>query len=134
MPFRVVDPDIGFRTTISIRCFGEYSYHICDPVLFYKNVCGNFGGTFTRDRLDSQLKTELMTALQPAFGKISEKGVGYTELPLHTMDIANALNEVLSAQWRNRRGLEIVSFGVSSVSAALSKPCADSGCQPSTFA
>ena len=58
-----------------------------------------------------------MTALQPAFGKISEKGVGYTELPLHTMDIANALNEVLSAQWRNRRGLEIVSFGVSSVSA-----------------
>ena len=117
VPFRVVDPDIGFRTTISIRCFGEYSYHICDPVLFYKNVCGNFGGTFTRDRLDSQLKTELMTALQPAFGKISEKGVGYTELPLHTMDIANALNEVLSAQWRNRRGLEIVSFGVSSVSA-----------------
>ena len=117
VPFRVVDPDIGFRTTISIRCFGEYSYHICDPVLFYKNVCGNFGGTFTRDRLDSQLKTELMTALQPAFGKISEMGVGYTELPLHTMDIANALNEVLSAQWRNRRGLEIVSFGVSSVSA-----------------
>ena len=38
VPFRVVDPDIGFRTTISIRCFGEYSYHICDPVLFYKNV------------------------------------------------------------------------------------------------
>ena len=117
VPFRMVDRDIGFRTTISIRCFGEYSYRICDPILFYKNVCGNVGDSFTRDRLDSMLKTELMTALQPAFGKISEMGVGYTELPLHTAQIADALNEVLSNQWRGKRGLEIVSFGVSSVSA-----------------
>ena len=117
VPFRVVDEDIGFRTTISIRCFGEYSYHVCDPILFYKNVCGNFADSFTRDRLDSMLKSELMTALQPAFGKMSAMGIGYTELPLHTMDIANALNEILSEQWRAKRGLEIVSFGVSSVSA-----------------
>lgn len=117
VPFRVVDEDIGFRTTISIRCFGEYSYHVCDPILFYKNVCGNFADSFTRDRLDSMLKSELMTALQPAFGKMSAMGIGYAELPLHTMDIANALNEILSEQWRAKRGLEIVSFGVSSVSA-----------------
>ena len=117
VPFRVVDEDIGFRTTVSIRCFGEYSYRVCDPILFYKNVCGNVDGQFGRDRLDSMLRSELMTALQPAFGKISTMGIGYTELPLHTMDIANALNEVLSAQWRQKRGIEIVSFGVSSVSA-----------------
>ena len=117
VPFRVVDEDIGFRTTISLRCFGEYSYRVCDPILFYKNVCGNFADSFTRDRLDSMLKSELMTALQPAFGKMSAMGIGYTELPLHTMDIANALNEILSEQWRGKRGLEIVSFGVSSVSA-----------------
>lgn len=117
VPFRVVDPDIGFRTNVGIRCFGEYSYRICDPVLFYKNVCANFTGEYSRDRLDSTLKSELMTALQPAFGKISAQGVGYTELTMHTMEIADALNEVLSNQWRGRRGLEIVSFGVSSVSA-----------------
>ena len=117
VPFRVVDPDIGFRTNVGIRCFGEYSYRICDPVLFYKNVCANFTGEFSRDRLDSTLKSELMTALQPAFGKISAQGVGYTELTMHTMEIADALNEVLSNQWRGKRGLEIVSFGVSSLSA-----------------
>ena len=102
---------------ISIRCFGEYSYRICDPILFYKNVCSNITDEFKRDRLDSMLKSELMTALQPAFGKMSAMGISYTELPLHTMDIANALNEVLSEQWRKKRGLEVVSFGVSSVSA-----------------
>ena len=117
VPFRVVDEDIGFRTQISIRCFGEYSYRICDPILFYKNVCSNITDEFKRDRLDSMLKSELMTALQPAFGKMSAMGISYTELPLHTMDIANALNEVLSEQWRKKRGLEVVSFGVSSVSA-----------------
>ena len=118
VPFRVVDQRAGIDIDISIRCFGEYSYRICDPILFYTNVCGNVGGDYTRDRLDSQLKTELLTALQPAFAKISEQGIRYSALPGHTMEMADALNEVLSGKWRNLRGLEIVSFGVSSVKAS----------------
>ena len=34
------------------------------------------------------------------------------------MELADALNDVLSGKWRNLRGLEIVSFGVSSVKAS----------------
>ena len=118
VPFRVVDQNIGLDTDISIRCFGEYSYRICDPMLFYKNVCGNVSGDYTRDALDSQLKTELLTALGPAFARISAMGIRYSALPGHTMEIAQALNEILSAKWRNLRGLEIVTFGVSSVKAS----------------
>ena len=117
VPFRVVDQRAGIDIDVSIRCFGEYSYHICDPILFYTNVCGNVGGDFTRDRLDSQLKTELLTALQPAFAKISAQGIRYSELPGRTMELADALNDVLSQKWRALRGIEIVSFGVSSVNA-----------------
>ena len=113
----MVDARAGIDMDISIRCFGEYSYHICDPLLFYTNVCGNVEQAYTRENLDSQLKTELLTALQPAFAKISDMGIRYSSLPGHTMELANALNEVLSAKWRNLRGLEIVSFGVSSVKA-----------------
>ena len=118
VPFRVVDNNIGLDVDISIRCHGEYSYRITDPILFYKNVCGNETTRYTRDRIDSQLKTELLTALGPAFAKVSALGVRYSALPGHTMEIANALNEVLSAKWKNLRGLEIVSFGVSNVSAS----------------
>ena len=118
VPFRVVDNNIGLDVDISLRCFGEYSYHICDPLLFYTNVCGNVSGNFTRERIESQLKTELLTALQPAFAKISAMGIRYSAIPGHTMELANALNEVLSSKWRNLRGLEIVSFGVSSVKAS----------------
>ena len=118
VPFRVVDPRAGIDIDIGIRCFGEYSYRICNPILFYTNVCGNVTEPYTRDKLDNQLKTELLTALQPAFAKISEQGIRYSGLPGHTTEIADALNEVLSDKWRNLRGLEIVAFGVSSVKAS----------------
>ncbi len=117
VPFRVVDSNIGLDMDISIRCFGEYSYHIADPMLFYTNVCGNVTEDYTRESLDGQLKSELLTALQPAFAKISALGIRYSALPGHTMELADALNEVLSKKWRELRGLEIVSFGVSSVKA-----------------
>ena len=118
VPFRVVDQNIGLDADISIRCFGEYSYRICDPMLFYKNVCGNVTENYTRENLEGQMKAELLTALGPAFAKISALGIRYSALPGHTVEIAQALNEVLSPKWRNLRGLEIVSFGVSNVNAS----------------
>ena len=117
VPFRVVDERAGIDIDINIRCFGEYSYHICDPILFYTNVSGNVTSEYTRDNLDSQLKTELLTALQPAFAKISAMGIRYSALPGHTTELSDALNEVLSEKWSGLRGIEIVSFGVSSVKA-----------------
>ena len=104
VPFRVVDQRAGIDIDIAIRCFGEYSYRISDPILFYTNVCGNVSEDYTRDRLDGQLKTELLTALQPAFAKISDMGIRYSALPGHTMELAEALNEVLSGKWRCLRG------------------------------
>ncbi|MBQ5897072.1 MAG: SPFH domain-containing protein [Oscillospiraceae bacterium] len=117
VPFRVVDERAGIDIDINIRCFGEYSYRLSDPILFYTNVCGNVSTEYTRNNLDSQLKSELLTALQPAFAKISGMGIRYSALPGHTFEMADALNEVLSEKWRGLRGIEIVSFGVSSVKA-----------------
>ncbi len=118
VPFRVVDGNIGLNMDVSIRCFGEYSYRITNPPLFYVNVCGNVEGDDTREQIDSQLKSELLTALQPAFARISEMDIRYSALPGHTTEIAQALNDVLSEKWVNLRGVEIVSFGVNSVKAS----------------
>ncbi|MDE5907883.1 MAG: SPFH domain-containing protein [Lachnospiraceae bacterium] len=118
VPFRVVDENIGLDIDISLRCNGEYSYKITDPLLFYTNVCGNVKEDFKRSEIDSQLKTELMTALQPAFAKISAMGIRYSAVPAHTAELADALNEVLSAKWAELRGIEIVSFGVNAMKAS----------------
>ncbi|NLL77649.1 MAG: SPFH domain-containing protein [Clostridiales bacterium] len=118
VPFRVVDRNIGLDVDIAIRCNGEYSYKITYPLLFYTNVSGNVTNDYTRDMIDSQLKAELMTALQPAFAKISDMGIRYSAIPAHTMELADALNEVLSAKWSELRGISIVSFGVNSMKAS----------------
>lgn len=118
VPFRVVDKNIGLDIDISIRCNGEFSYRLCDPILFYTNVCGNVESAYTRANLDSQLRSELLTALQPAFAKISAMGVRYSALPGHTEQIADALNEALDEKWQKLRGIEVASFGINTVNAS----------------
>ena len=117
VPFRVLDQRAGIDIDIGIRCFGEYSIRLKNPLLFYTNVCGNVSEDYKTENIAGQMKTELLTALQPAFAKISEMGIRYSALPGHTLELADALNEQLSSKWRDLRGMEIVSFGVSSVKA-----------------
>ena len=114
VPFRIVDRNIGLDLDVGVRCFGEYSYRIANPILFYTNICGNVNEAYSRTNIDSQLKAELLTALQPAFASISEKGIRYYELPGHTNIICDALNDALKTKWRDLRGIEVVSFSVSS--------------------
>ena len=116
--FRIVDQRIGLDVDIPIRCFGEYSYKITNPILFYTNVCSNVENEYLRSEIDGQLKSELLGALNVAFGVMSEKGVRYSALPAHAEEIGDQLNEVLSKKWRDLRGIEVVSFGVSSVKAS----------------
>ena len=82
IPFKVmIDPSINRFLGISVRCNGEYSYKIVNPMLFYTNVCGNVQNEYNREEIDSQLKSELLTALQPALARISTKGIDYSEIP-----------------------------------------------------
>jgi len=111
----LVDRSVTRTLTIGLRCFGEYSYRISNPLLFYTNVCSNVGEAYTRDKLESQLRSELLTALSPAFGQIAQKGVIYSDFTMHTLDMADSLNDILSKRWRDLRGIEIVSFGISSI-------------------
>jgi len=114
IPFRVVDQNIGLDMDIAIRCNGEYSFKMVDPLLFYKNVCGNVVDSYKRSEMASQMKSELMTALQPAFAKISAMGVRYSDIPAHSLTISKALNEELSSLWSELRGIEIVDLSINS--------------------
>ena len=107
----------AYTLNVNIRCFGTYSYRIANPILFYTNVCGNVDGDYMRSEIDEQLRSELLTALQPAFGRIAAQGIRYSQLINYTKEIRDALAVELSTEWGEKRGIEIVSFGVSSVKA-----------------
>ena len=118
VPFRVVDKNINLDIDISIRCFGEYSFRIINPIVFYANVCANISDEFNRSEIEGQMKSELLSALQPVFAKISEMGIRYSALPGHTEDMSNLLNEELSNKWRDGRGIVVEKCAVSSVTAS----------------
>ena len=111
IPYLIIDPSINLRLTISLRANGEYSYRLVNPVLFYTNVCGNVTDAFTRDNLDSQLKNEIITVLGPCLGKLGS-GLEYHEISFKTLELAELLNEALSGKWREGRGIEIGTFGI----------------------
>ena len=115
IPFRVVDSKIGLDIDVSIRCNGVYSYKIADPLLFYTNVCGNVEREYTRSELDSQLKTEFISALQPAFGKLTELELRPNQIVTHTTELEDAMNSALSTKWGELRGLKVVSIALGSV-------------------
>lgn len=115
IPFRVVDSKLGLDIDVSVRCSGVYSYKISDPLLFYTNVCGNVEQDYTRDELDRQLKTEFISALQPAFGKLSDLELRPNQIVSHNTDLEAAMNAALSAKWGELRGLKVVSIALGSV-------------------
>ena len=117
VPFRViVNEELGYKLSVDIRCNGNFTYRICDPLLFYTNVCGNVEQDYESSEIAGRLKGELMTALQPALSTLSAKKVQYYEIPAHTQDLSDALNEVLSKTWKEKRGIEVFSFNINSLS------------------
>ncbi|MBQ6797454.1 MAG: SPFH domain-containing protein [Clostridia bacterium] len=115
IPFRVVDRNIGLDIDVSVRCNGIYSYRISDPLLFYTNVCGNVTSMFKRSEIDNQLKTEFISALQPAFAKISDMEVRPNALPAHAEKLADLMNESLTEKWGKLRGIEVVSIALNPI-------------------
>ena len=116
IPFRVVDSRLGLDVDVSIRCSGVYSYMIADPLLFYTKVCGNVEQAYTREEIEKQLKTEFISALQPAFGKLSELELRPNQIVSHNTELEEAMNFALSTKWGKLRGLKVVSIALGSVS------------------
>jgi len=105
--FEVTNKRIGMSRTVNVRCNGVYSYIISNPILFYTKVCGNVEQAFTRDQIDGQMKTEFVSALQPAFGALAELELRPAQLPAKVGELKQAMNMALQAEWVDSRGITV---------------------------
>ena len=105
--FEVMNKRIGFSRTVNVRCNGVYSYVISNPLLFYTKVCGNVEQAFTRDQIDQQMKTEFISALQPAFGALAELELRPAQLPAKVNELKKAMNDALQLEWVESRGISV---------------------------
>ena len=105
--FEVMNKRIGFSRTVNVRCNGVYSYIITNPLLFYTKVCGNVEQPYTRDKIDEQMKTEFVSALQPAFGALAEMELRPAQLPAKVNELRKAMNDALQYEWVESRGISV---------------------------
>ena len=105
--FEVMNKRMGFSFTVNVRCNGTYSYIISDPLVFYTRVAGNVSNVFTRDIIDSQLKSEFIDALQPAFGALAEQELRPAQLPAKATELKKAMNDALQSTWIETRGISV---------------------------
>ena len=90
VPFRVVDQRAGIDMDIGIRCFGEYSYRVVNPSCSIPMACGNISEPYTRDTIDGQLKTELMTACSLPLPRSAPWASAIRLCREHTAELAQA--------------------------------------------
>lgn len=112
MPFLYVDDNIGIELEVEIKFNGTYSFRITDPLLFYKNVCGNVQDVYETSRLRNTMKAELMQAMQPALAKLGDLRIRVSDITKHTLDLTEELNRQLSVKWAEIRGIEVVSLNM----------------------
>ena len=113
--FEVVNKRIGMSRTVQVRCNGIYSYKITDPMLFYTKIAGNVKDEYTREDIDSQLKTEFISALQPAFARLTELELRPAQIPAHTTELKDAMNAALKVEWTDRRGISVESIAMNPI-------------------
>lgn len=115
--FHLVSPRTGFELETVIKCRGEYSFHIVDPLLFYKNVCGNVTEEYNKSsgegaKLLSMMKSELLAKLPMALAPIAAQGVLPYQVQNHVDEICEYLKKALSDKWTQQRGIEVVSMTI----------------------
>lgn len=111
VPFR--DAEFGF--TIQLKGFGIYSYKIEDPLLFFSHVAANVTDRYLAANLDDQLKAEFQQSIQVALGNLSATGIAYDTIPQHTKELTVYMDKMLDEDWKQVRGLVVVSIGFSSI-------------------
>ena len=113
--FEVVNKRIGMSRTVQVRCNGVYSYKITDPILFYTKIAGNVSDEYRREEIDMQLKTEFISALQPAFATLTELELRPAQIPAHTSELKDAMNAALKVEWTDRRGISVESIALNPI-------------------
>ncbi|MCR5477082.1 MAG: SPFH domain-containing protein [Lachnospiraceae bacterium] len=116
IPFRLVDKNVGLDMDTNVKCNGEYSFKLVDPILFYKEFAGNVPSEYkTQELTGSQMRTELLEAMRPAFAQLADEGVRYSALTGSTERLCEILREKLAKKWTEERGIEIVSIGFNTI-------------------
>lgn len=111
----MVYDDPYYKTALYIRYFGQYSFKIVDPIIFFTSVAGSVKESYTKDMLLNMCRDEFMTALDTALSRLASDGIKFSQIPSRQREIAAYMSETLDNEWRMRRGMDVVSVAIAKV-------------------
>jgi membrane protease subunit (stomatin/prohibitin family) len=107
-PVTIRDKEFG---VIRLRAFGNYSYQLKDPKLFYQKISGTRDAYATQE-LEGQLRSVVLTSMASFFGSAE---VAFLDMAANQQKFSDTLKEALSIPFKDY-GLDLRSFRVESVS------------------
>jgi len=101
---------------VQIKCFGKYTFKICDPALFMQEI-GGTASIYRKDQLVEQMRAEVLATFQNITNELgtSEYKVPALEMPSQTDEIKQMMDQKVFDEPMRKRGIAIVGFAVESV-------------------
>jgi membrane protease subunit (stomatin/prohibitin family) len=107
-PVTIRDKDFG---AVRLRAFGNYSYRVVDPKLFYTEISGT-RGTYTVGDLDGQLRALMLQNISNA---VASSGIAFLDLAANQVAFAKALQDATSPSFE-KIGLKLEAVTMQNVS------------------
>lgn len=108
--------DEFYNAELFMRCHGSYSVKITDPIKFFTESIPQGSQRVDMDDINEQYLSEFLTALQSSIGQMSVNGQRISHIQSKGTELAKYMESALDADWKERRGMEIISVGILSLS------------------
>ena len=102
--------------SVSLRCFGKYTFQIFDMGVFMRNHAGT-ADVVKKSDITEQMRSEVIASFQNVLNELgnSKHRTPVLELPSYTDEIKQIMDERVFDEPIRNRGIKLVSFTVESV-------------------
>ena len=108
--------DNFYNSELFLRTHGTYSIKITDPLLFYAEAIPRSASRVDINDINEQYLSEFLEALQAAVNQYSADGQRISFMPSKSRELSKYMNDILDAEWKEKRGFEIQAVGIASIS------------------
>jgi len=108
--------DNFYNSELFLRCHGDYSIKITDPLLFYSEVIPKNASKVEFEDISEQYLAEFLEALQATINKMSADGERISFVTSKGPEVSKYMRECLDGTWAAERGFEVKNVGIASIS------------------
>ncbi len=108
--------DNFYNAELFLRAFGYFSIRITDPLKFFAEALPRNARKVNISDIQELYLAEFLTAFQSSLNQMSADGIRISHVTSKTMELAKYMSNVLDEDWNKRRGMQIESVGIKSVS------------------